>query len=487
MFMHFGFTGFVTSLHGITFVMIGITLASSSGNMLFNRDEADVLLHRPINARALLAAKVRVIVQVSLGMAVALNLCGLVIGTTLKGSNWLFIPAHLLSVTVEVIFCASFVALTYNLCLRCFGRERLENLMTTVQMVVAVGSMIAGQIVPHFVRQMDHSTLASPPAWVVALPPFWFAALDTVLIGHNFSPAILMLASVGLIATLLTGWVGVSWMASTYEQGLVTLNEAGPNAVKRGGRRGQWIVGIINLPLVRLWLRDPVERAAFRLAVVQLTRARGVKLRVYPMLAQFMVMPVVFIYSAMGDGRMIISATPFVLAFSGAFVAMLPVMILDILRMAEDWHAADLFRQTPLPRAAALFHGTRKAVILLVSVPALLLIVIGGVVLLKEPDLLLLLLAGIVAMPAFSMLPGLGPLFLPFAQEPEAQIHKPRGCFVLFLTMSVCGMLAGITGWAWMSDLYPWAIGIEIVLATLTARAMSAAIDRRCRNLTLQE
>ncbi|MDB6171792.1 MAG: hypothetical protein JWL59_1103 [Chthoniobacteraceae bacterium] len=486
-FSHLEFTGFTASLHGLTFVMVGITLASSSGSMLFNKDEADVLLHRPVHPRALLSAKVRVLAQVSIAMAVALNLCGFIVGSRAKLGGLLFIPVHLLSVSLEVIFCASFVALAYNLCLRWFGREKLENVMTTVQMVVAVGAMLAGQIVPRIIGQLDHSAFASPPVWLAVLPPVWFAALDAVLTGKNFSPSFLALAALGTCATVFTAWLGVIWMASTYEQGLVTLNEAGAGAVKSGAKRGRHVTALLNLPLVRLWLRDPVERAACRLTIVGMTRSRGVKLRVYPMLAQFMVMPLVFLGGGLRSSHIFSTIGPFAMAFAGSFIAVLPALLLDILRLSEDWHAADLFRQAPLPRPAALFHGTRKTIILLVCLPGMIVIAVAGFFLLKERSLLLLLLPGIIMIPALSLLPGLGELFLPFSQEPDVQIHKPRGCFMMMATMAICASIAGLSGWAWISNWFAWMLIGESLLVAIFVIVCNKKINDSNTNLRIEE
>ena len=69
-------------LHGMTFVFLGMFVAASAGEVLFNKEEADILLHRPVTPRALLQAKVGVLVQVSLWLAGAFNLCGLVVGVT---------------------------------------------------------------------------------------------------------------------------------------------------------------------------------------------------------------------------------------------------------------------------------------------------------------------------------------------------------------------------------------------------------------------
>ena len=116
-------------LHGMTFLFLGMFVASSAGEVLFNKEEADILLHRPVTARAMLWSKISVMIQVSLWLAMALNLIGLFVGGRIGG--WLYPVAHVLSTILESLFCTGLIVLTYQLCLRWFGRERLDGLMTT--------------------------------------------------------------------------------------------------------------------------------------------------------------------------------------------------------------------------------------------------------------------------------------------------------------------------------------------------------------------
>jgi hypothetical protein len=276
-------------------------------------------------------------------------------------------------------------------------------------------------------------------------------------------------------------------MASTYELGLVTLNEAGSGAVKKGAKRGRLAAALLRVPLIRFWLRDPVERAAFRLTLAGMTRSRGIKLRVYPMLAQFMVMPLLFLGGGSRSGNGLASIGPFALAFAGAFIAVLPATLLDLLRLSEDWHAADLFRQAPLGRPAALFHGTRKTIVLLICVPGILFMAIAGLVLLNDPTLLFLLLPGAIVIPALSLMPGLSGNFLPFSQEPEVQVHKPRGCFLMMAAMIICVAIAGVSGWAWLTNWFIWMLLGEMVLVAFLIVIWNKQIDASCTNLRIEE
>ena len=56
-------------LHGVTFVFLGMFISSSAGEVLFNKEESDILLHRPITPQALLWAKISVLIEISLWIA----------------------------------------------------------------------------------------------------------------------------------------------------------------------------------------------------------------------------------------------------------------------------------------------------------------------------------------------------------------------------------------------------------------------------------
>ena len=140
-------------LHSMTFVFLGMFVAASAGDILFNKEETDILLHRPVEPQALLWAKIGTLVQVSLWLAGALNLVGLWIGATITDGGWRFAAVHVASTVLEALFCTGFVVVVYQLCLRWFGRERLDGLMTSAQVVVAVAAVLAGQLLPQLVAR----------------------------------------------------------------------------------------------------------------------------------------------------------------------------------------------------------------------------------------------------------------------------------------------------------------------------------------------
>jgi hypothetical protein len=66
---------------------------------------------------------------------------------------------------LEALFCTSCVVLVYQLCLRWFGRERLEGVMTAAQVLVSVGAVLCGQILPRLVFSFDHVLNVGESSW----------------------------------------------------------------------------------------------------------------------------------------------------------------------------------------------------------------------------------------------------------------------------------------------------------------------------------
>jgi ABC-2 type transport system permease protein len=158
-------------LHAMTFTFLGMFVATSAGEILFNKEEADILLHRPIEPRVLLWAKIRVLVEVALWVAACLNLAGLVAGIFVPDGSWLFPVVHIASIILETFFCTGSVILLYQLCLRWLGRERLDGVMTTVQVLGTILIIVSSQLLPRVIIQFGFSLTASQsPGGLVCFP-----------------------------------------------------------------------------------------------------------------------------------------------------------------------------------------------------------------------------------------------------------------------------------------------------------------------------
>lgn len=457
-------------LHAMTFMFLGMFVAASAGGVLFNKEEADILMHRPVTPRVLLRAKVGVIVWISLWIAVAFNLAGLFVGVAATDGGWLFPLVHLASTGLEALFCAGSVVLLYQLCLRWFGRDRLEGLMTTAQVLMAVGTVVSGQLAPRLIGQAGMVMKGQLDSWWIwLLPPAWFAGVDDALAGRGSGPA-WALAAIAVLSTSLVLWLAVSKLARDYETGLQGLNES-TGSRPAGKARRRWLHALVHSPPLSWWLKDSVSRASFLLTAAYLARDRDLKLRVYPGLAPLLVLPLMFLLPGRGG-----NAGGFPVAFAGSYLGLLPLMSLSLIQHSQQWHAAEIFRAAPIPGPAPLCHGARKAVLCLLTLPVLgFYILLVASVGLKISQLALLL-PGLIALPVYALIPALGGHGVPLSLPTEEANSAGRG-LQMILVMIASMALAGLASWAWSAGWFIWLLLAETALLSLSYELMRSKVN----------
>jgi hypothetical protein len=461
--------GLAIYLHAMTFVFLGMFVAASAGEILFNRDEAEILLHRPIEPRVLLWAKIRVLAEVSLWLAVAFNLAGMVTGIFSPDGGWRFPLVHLVATGFEALFCTGLVVVIYQLCLRWFGRERVEGMMTAAQMLVAIGAVLAGQVLPR-VMFLDRDFIGISPKtwWTVLLPPAWFAGMDDAL-GGSGAWSSWALGFCGVAGTGIVLAMAVGRLARSYEMGLQTFNEAKAQT-KRLGRR--WIDRMVRAWPLSWWLRDPVQRAGFLLTTAYLARDRDVKLRVYPGIAPMLVVPAIFLFNE-HEGH----SGGFGIAFVGAYAGLVPALGVGLLQYSSQWQAADLFRAAPLAGPGALCHGSRKAVMLWLTFPLVVMAVVTAWLVSSDVSELGLLAPGLVALPLYALVPNLGGKAVPLSAPGEEAKSASRGVMMIAaMVVSVFISLLGLG--AWKLGVLWWFVGVEVMVAAGLYVLMWWGVDR---------
>jgi ABC-2 type transport system permease protein len=466
-------------LHALTFVFLGMFIAASAGEVLFNTEEGDILMHRPITPRALLWAKISVLAQVSLWLAGAFNLAGLCAGVQASDGGWLFPPVHAISTALEALFCTGCVVVVYQLCLRWFGRERLDGLMTTTQVFVAVAAVLGGQLVPQLMgRVQGKITFDMHTWWIGLLPPAWYAGIDDALAGSAV-PSSWALGAIGLAATTGVLWLAFGKLARDYETGLQMLGETSGRRRRRRAER-RWVDVLADLPPLRWWLRDPVARAAFLLTAAYLVRDRDVKLRIYPGLAPMLVMPLVFLLQGQGrDGP----GGGFGVAFASAYLGLIPMLALNLLQYSQQWQAADLFRVVPMAGPAPLWQGARQAVLCFLTLPMLLLFGLLVWLLQGKNAQLPLVLPGLIALPVYALIPCLGGNAVVFSLPIEEAKSVGRGLNMMGVGLASMA-LSGLAYWAWSAGWFLWLLLAESLLVIgLHARLQASLASARWASL----
>ena len=460
-----------TFSHAMTFVFLGLFVATTAGEVLFNKEEGDILLHRPIQPRVLLWAKISVIVRVSLWLAGAFNLTAFFVGATAPDSSWWFLVAHVLSTALEALFTASTVVLVYQLCLLWFGREKLDNFMTATQVIASVLLVLSGQLVPQLMIRADGTTFVSVFHWWIAfLPPAWFAGFDDAFVGSHAMTS-WWLAILGLAVTGVVAWLAFTQLADAYQSGLQAVAESSSSKPSRTRRNR--IAALTRIPPFSWWLRDSVSRASFVLTAAYLVRDRDVKLRIYPGLAPMLVMPIITMLPGRHGAN---AAGAFGVAFAGCYVGLVPLLSLSILEFSQQWQASDVFRFAPMAGPAPLTHGARRAVLFMLTFPLLCVFALMSLAFTRNLSELILLLPGIIALPVYAIIPCLNGGGIPLSRPTDEGKAAGRN-FKTFGVMISATALAGVAALTYQTVWFKLFLLGETAVVVVIYFAMRANVN----------
>lgn len=461
-------------LHATTFVTLGMFVVASAGETLFNKEESDILMHRPVTPKMLIRAKVGVLIRVSLWLAFAMNCVGFFVGVAVPGGGWLYPVAHAFSTFEEALFCTACVVLVYELCLKWIGRERMEGVLTTMQVLLMISVTVGSQVMARTATSFGSAGAALLKAWWINfLPPAWFAGFDDAIAGSR-STSSLAMGGIGLGVTAVSVLLALGKLATSYESGVKALSE--PTAPKaKSLARVRWLQRAAGFVPMRWFLKGSVEKASFVLAVAYMLRDREVKLRLYPAIAPLIVIPAMMLFGG-GTARTYGSFWVYPLCIGATDLGVLPMLALSLLRYSQQWKSAEAFQVAPTAGPWAVHRGAQVAVLTLLCLPAIvgLGLYIGWS---RGPTDLPVLLPGIISMPVYALLPAFITGAVPLARPSEEAQSANRGLYMTLAMFFAIG-LGGVAAYAWLSGWFAYLVVIEAVVAAILCLVMNSALRR---------
>ena len=267
-------------------------------------------------------------------------------------------------------------------------------------------------------------------------------------------------------------WLAFGKLAQNYTMGLQTLNETVSRRSRKAGER-RWLDALVEVPPLRWWLRDPVERASFVLAAAYMLRDRDVKLRIYPGIAPMMIIPFIFMLPATGSA----GDSGFGIALAGGYLGLIPLLGISLLQYSQQWQASDIFRAAPIFGPGPLCRGARRAVLCLLTVPAVAAVALFAAVVVPEKARLLTLLPGIIAIPIFALMANLGGKGVPLSL-PNEEAKSAGRALLMIAIIPISLALSGLTSWAWSAGLFWQFIGVEVLVVIAVHAVLSRSIER---------
>jgi hypothetical protein len=160
------------------------------------------------------------------------------------------------------------------------------------------------------------------------------------------------------------------------------------------------------------------------------------------------------------------------------YLAIVPVLGLSLMQFSQQWQAADVFRTAPIAGPAPLCHGLRRAVLLFLTLPVVILFAVAIALLSGDTSQMLMMIPGVIAIPVFALIPNVRGRGVPLSLPDEAAKSAGRGLLIIAvlpiaLAISAFAALARVSGLFWWFVLVETviAIGVYVYMRRLVARA----------------
>lgn len=199
------------------------------------------------------------------------------------------------------------------------------------------------------------------------------------------------------------------------------------------------------------------------------------KLRLYPSLTIFLVFPLISLLNRHNRGFS--ALLPLLTIW---MMSMLPLQAMQTLQMSQNYLAADLFSIAPLQTAAPVFHGVRKAAIVYLLLPAL--VLSGLLIAVLAPGGLMgveLAVPGLLGIPVLSLAPGVFEDYLPLSRPASRGEQSSRNLGLTFVSMFLMAGVMIVSYAAWKFEVLWYVIGVEVLLAVVLYYLLNRMIQSR--------
>ena len=218
-------------------------------------------------------------------IAAAMMLPSVVVGFISKGILYGF--AFTLVSIVIVVVCLHLAGVIYYLLLKVFSGEKLKDILSGFQIFMTIAIILSYQIVPRVVSIAGFSKgqITFSPVYFL-LPSAWFSAILESLFGAGGEWYIYVLAGITVPAVILLEVLYKKKVMPEFEGELDKLTET--------AKENKSLSPFSKL-MCKLLSKDEQENAFMKLVLIQVSRNRDMKLKLYPQLANVFILPIIMV------------------------------------------------------------------------------------------------------------------------------------------------------------------------------------------------
>lgn len=195
---------------------------------------------------------------------------------------------------VIVVFCLRLAGSLYFLLLKLFSGEKLKDILNGFQVFVTIAIILGYQILPRMINLQDLSKVELEfTPFLFAVPSAWFASILSILFEAKTEWYYYGLMAVAAFAVLLLEFLYKNKIVKEFDRELEKLTEE----VKENKSLSHF-----SRFLCKTLSKDRQEKAFMELVLIQISRDRNLKMKLYPQFVNVVILPVVILFSRIQDG-----------------------------------------------------------------------------------------------------------------------------------------------------------------------------------------
>ena len=190
---------------------------------------------------------------------------------------------------VITVFCLHLAGTIYYLLLKVFSGEKLKDILSGFQVFMTIAMVLAYQIVPRVINfaEFAKAELTFSPFFII-LPPAWFAGILAVFFAATSAGYYYILAGMAIAVVILLEVVYNKKVMPEFEGELDKLTETAKENKS---------LSAFSAFICKVLSKDKQENAFMKLVLIQISRNRDIKLKLYPQLANALILPLIILLS----------------------------------------------------------------------------------------------------------------------------------------------------------------------------------------------
>ncbi len=195
----------------------------------------------------------------------------------------------LLAGVIVTIFCLRLAGAIYYALLKMFSGERLKDILSGFQVFVTITLVLSYQIIPRVIdfAELSRRGLSFSPIMFI-VPSAWFSAIFGIVFDAKFDTRYFLLIAAGTAFLILLEILYRKKIVPEFEGELDKLTETSKENKS---------LSVFSRLMCKVFSKDKQELAFMELVLIQVSRNRNIKLKLYPQLANALLLPVIILLS----------------------------------------------------------------------------------------------------------------------------------------------------------------------------------------------